>query len=411
MKNNFVDPIDHAPTVPRRLMLVFMLTTLLVPVSLINKLLFVFLLLWTLILIAQIRKPHFRLSLPAFSVITIFLYGFLISMLGNSDSALAAQFFLATLILLLIHFVDYYRINMDLAAELCGKVMIGATIFYSILVLNRDVSGFSEIFEWFNQISASSAGEREFIEGGVMTLALGTAPFLFVPWCIVTIRLIRFQRVIDLFWLLLYGLMIGLSGARGVMVVAIAFFIGASIWLAPSRIRFLIIIGIAILLLISIPFLLSETSIFSSEESSNFVKIGHFNSYVDDLSVSGVLFGDGLGSYYFSSGRDRWMAHTELTPIDMARYLGIPLALTFYALLIFPTSRFSCYRGDNVLFSFGFFLFLVLSMTNPTLVNSYGMLVIVWYWSKIRTPAIGHPTNLIRQTKINSTPIVIGAKA
>jgi hypothetical protein len=411
MKNNFVSPVEHAPVIPSRLMLAFMLTTLLVPVSLLNKLLFVFLMLWTLLLITKIRKPRLRLSLPAFSVILIFLYGFLISKLGSNDSVLATQFFLATFVLLLIHFVDYFQIDMDQAAELCGKAMIVATIFYSLLYFNLDLPGFSETFEWFNQISASSAGERDFIEGGVMTLALGTAPFFFIPWCIVTIRFIRFLRVVDLFWLILYGLVIGVSGARGVMVVAITFFIGASIWLTPSRIRFLIIIGITIFLLISIPFLLRETTIFSGEESSNFVKIGHFNSYLEGLSVSGVLFGDGLGSYYFSNGRDRWISHTELTPIDMARYLGIPLALAFYTLLIFPTSRFNFYRGDNVLFCFGFFLFLVLSMTNPTLVNSYGMLVVVWYWSKIRTSAISRSTSLIRQAGINRKPIMTGAKA
>jgi len=169
-------------------------------------------------------------------------------------------------------------------------------------------------------------------------------------------------------------------------VVALAFLVAASVLLTSFRTRVLIILTLVSIFAIGLPVLLATTTIFSSEEVSNAAKIGHFNSFLDALSVSGALFGNGLGSYYFSSGKGLFTAHTELTPIDLARYLGIPLAITFYGLLLLPVSRLSRYRGEQFLFSFGFLLFLVLSITNPTLLNSYGMVVVVWYWAKMSPP-------------------------
>lgn len=402
----------RAPILPRQLMIAFMLTTLIAPVTILNKLLFIFLMLWTLLLITQLRQNSLRLFLPVFGVIAIFMYGLLISVLGRSDSKLALQFFLATFVLMLIHFVDYFRIDMDKASELCGKAMIVFTVLYWALVFNQDVPYAPRAFEWMNEISSSASAEREFIEGGItMTLALGTVPFLFVPWCLTTIRLIRCTRPSDLLWFLLYGLAIGLSGARGLVLVALAFLIAALFWLTSLRTRIFMILAVVVIFMIVAPVILNETMIFNSQEVSNSVKIGHFNSFLDGLDISGALFGNGLGSYYFSSGRGDWVAHTELTPIDLARYVGIPLAIFVYGLMLLPTGHLASYRGDNYLFSFAFFLFLILSTTNPTLVNSYGMLVVVWYWTKIRRSDRTHLSNRIRQPLMNNVQTLSAEKA
>jgi hypothetical protein len=254
--------VERASTLPSKLLIAFMLTTVLAPVTILNKLLFIFLMLWTLLLVTQLRQSRLRLFLPAFGVVAIFFYGLLIGMLERSDSKLAVQFFLATFVLMLIHFVDHFRIDMDKASELCGKAMIAFTILYWTLVFNQDLPYATKVFEWMNEISSSSSSERKFIEGGVtMTLALGTVPFLFVPWCILTVRLIRYPRTADLLWLLFYGLAIALSGARGLVVVALAFLIAALFWLTSLRIRILMILIVAVIFVIVAPMLINETMI------------------------------------------------------------------------------------------------------------------------------------------------------
>lgn len=384
MKSDRIYATNQASIVPRRLLLGFMLTTLIAPVTILNKILFVILMVWTLNLIAKNRKPGIRLYIPAFTIVMIYFYGLLISMFGRSDGVLASQFFLATFVLVLIHFIENFRIDMDQAAESCGKVMLAVTFVYLLVTFNQDLPYAAAVFNWLNEINSSATSERDFLEGGLtLTLALGTVPFLFVPWCIVCVRLIHSRRIADFLWLMFYGLAIGLSGARGLVVVALMFLIAALFWLTSFRTRIIFFLILVAVLFIVVPLIFNETRIFSSEEISNATKIGHLNSFVDQLNIYNIFFGNGLGSYYFSSGKDDWLAHTELTPVDLARYVGIPLACVVYILMLFPFSTVACYKGQNFLFVFGFFLFLVLSITNPTLINSYGMLVVIWYWAKL----------------------------
>jgi hypothetical protein len=77
------------------------------------------------------------------------------------------------------------------------------------------------------------------------------------------------------------------------------------------------------------------------------------------------------------------MAHTEITPLDMARYFGVVLATLLYFTIVFPTLRLKRYGGRNRIWLIAFLLYLVLSATNPVMFNSYGMLVVLWYWSKL----------------------------
>jgi hypothetical protein len=74
----------------------------------------------------------------------------------------------------------------------------------------------------------------------------------------------------------------------------------------------------------------------------------------------------------------------------------------FFIILIFPI-RFnngkwlfiSPFNNDEVRPYFITFIFyLMMAMTNPMLFNSYGMIVVVWYWSNIYRLSIGK-ANLI----------------
>lgn len=397
MKSECTYATNQVSSLPRKLLLAFMLTTLIAPVSILNKILFVILMIWTLSFIMKSSKP--RLCISAFTIITIFFYGLLIGIFERSDGALALQFFMATFVLILIHFIDNFRIDMDQAAELCGKVMLAVTVVYLVVAFNQDLPYAATVFNWLNNINSSASSERDFFEGGLtLTLALGTAPFLFVPWCIVSVRLIRTGRITDFLWLLSYGLAIGLSGSRGLVVVALIFLIAALLWLTSLRMRVIVFLILVVVLLMAIPSLLNETKIFSGEEISNATKMGHLNSFVDQLNSYNFFIGNGLGSYYFSSGKDDWLAHTELTPVDLARYVGVPLAFVVYFLMLFPFARIACYRGQNFLFVFGFFLFLILSVTNPTLINSYGMLVVIWYWARLGRSFKNYPSESSRKS-------------
>ena len=135
---------------------------------------------------------------------------------------------------------------------------------------------------------------------------------------------------------------------------------------------------------------LGDSLLFSADEESNSVKIGHFLSYLDDLGPLNGLFGQGLASYYYSSGSSALKAFTELTPIDMCRYVGIPLTLLLYAVLFVPMRGAARYARRHGGHTVAMLLFTALSMSNPVMFNSYGLLVVLWYWSSLRSQARRH---------------------
>lgn len=373
-------------------MVAFMLTTLLAPVTFLNKLLFVALIAWTLLLLLRTRAPKPRLVLPVFGMIGVFLYGFLLALSLPNDHGLATQFFLATLILLLIHFVEFFKINMDYAAEFCGKIMVIVTAIYWLLYLNPDIPYTPHIVLWFEGLSASATSQRDYLgEELIQTLALSTVAFLFVPWSLLVMRIQRCFSWMSFLWLTLLGLTIVVSGRRGTAGIALLF-LAYAVFTRGSIITRVLLIGFFVIFLsVFLPWLVSNTAIFSSDDLSNAIKVGHFQSFVEQLGWADSIFGRGLGSFYFSKGHGALTPHTELTPVDLARYVGIPLAIVAYGLLLLPRLFRLPFHGERHLVMASFALYLINSITNPILINSYGMLVVLWYWAKYREIAYGEP--------------------
>lgn len=372
-------------SIPHRLMLGFMITTLLAPVTILNKLLFGCLLAWTLVLLLRVREPRPRLVMPAFLVVVIFLYGFLLSKITSADKDIALQLFLSSFILIIIHFVEYFEINMDHFVELCGRIMIGVTFLYWLCFLYPGWPFSVYFVDLLQEINQSATAERDYFGGDVyQTLALSTVSFLFIPWCLVMIRIAKEFRWSDLLWLFLYGATIVASGRRGTATIAILFSAYVLILRGSTLTRLIFFIFFVALAGLVMPEIIGNTLLLDAGEVSNQVKIGHFASFIDQLGWVNAFFGDGLGSSYYSTGSGAWKSFTELTPIDVARYVGIPLAVALFGLLLFPIIFRSPLKLGREAIFISFALYLVLSVTNPVLINSYGMLVVLWYWSKYR---------------------------
>lgn len=403
-------------SIPDWLLLAFMLTTLLAPITVLNKILFAVLLIWTFVLLIGVSSPRPKLVFSAFGIVGIFFYGYMLALPSSNDQDLAVQFFLASFILLLIHFIEFFNIDMDRMAELCGRIMLGITVLYLLLFFNLELPYARDIISWYNEISQSTTSERDYLgDGLILTLALSTAPFLYVPWCLVLMRIKRRFSWRDMMWLLFYGLAIGLSGARGIAVVALLFLFYIGLTKSAIVTRMFLVVLVTILLIILTPIILSSTQLFSSDEISNATKIGHFQSFLDQLSWINSIFGSGLGSSYYSAGKGGLTPHTELTPIDLARYLGIPLAIVVFTLMLLPRLFFRPLQGQRQRYLVAFSLYLLLSVTNPVLINSFGMLVVIWYWTKYREftyggsvrrssrPVVGISSRFPLQSKVEPT--------
>jgi hypothetical protein len=77
------------------------------------------------------------------------------------------------------------------------------------------------------------------------------------------------------------------------------------------------------------------------------------------------------------------LPHTEVTALDLARYVGVPLATVVFLALIVPAFKGVRIIGPAGIHIVYFFIYLFLAQTNPVLINSCGFLVVVWYWSHV----------------------------
>jgi len=134
----------------------------------------------------------------------------------------------------------------------------------------------------------------------------------------------------------------------------------------------------------------TEVTVFSLNEKSNSVKVGHLISFIEQANAQQLLIGDGLASLYYSIGFGKITAQTEVFLLDAIRYFGLIGTFFFFCLLLVPlkfnnhmkitiTTR---YKEMPIVYLI-FLLYLLMGFTNPILLNSYGVIVVLWFWSRV----------------------------
>lgn len=362
------------------LVFLYVIFTLLFPTFIVNKLVFIII---VMILFSSINS-HRLLSLSPIYVVLIFSYGLFISFFNLVEKNLSYQFFLSTLSLLIIYPITKHKIDFDKIIKISGLFLALYSLISFVIVVLFVNSPISEMYyTFFREYSAGSNGLREFTEEGLLSFHTGTAPFLFLSLVLYFESFISKRNFFTFIVILLHIYIIFIGGSRGTFFSALLAIVFVILFKASNKVKIgFLTIGIP-LVLYFISFLLQNTEIFSSEEGSNNVKLGHFESFLDSTNFFNLLIGNGLGAIYYTKGSGVYKAHTEITPVDMIRYLGIVMAFLLYWVIIFPTKRIKSYFGNNLLYMIIFLIYVLNSMTNPTMFNSYGLLVVIWYWYKI----------------------------
>jgi len=145
------------------------------------------------------------------------------------------------------------------------------------------------------------------------------------------------------------------------------------------------IISLLFLCILIVPPFLKKT-IFTKTEESNAIKINHLNSYITHFKQNPryLIIGQGFGTYFYSKGVKELTQQTELTYLEIIRMMGIPIALMFLFLLIWPVfSLINSFDVKNFGLIFSYLLYLFEIGTNPLLFGSTGMLVFVLILSKL----------------------------
>jgi hypothetical protein len=362
------------------LFFLFFISTLLFPATVFNKFMFLI-----IIGFVFINYKLYRLETFApFIVFIIFLYGFIFSFFNVVDKDLSLQFFLSVLVLFLIYPICKYKIDIDRIAKISGLIMAFYTgLSFLIVVVFMELPFSSTYYTFFSNYSAGSNGLREFAEEGTLSFHIGTVPFMYLSFVLYVMAFVEKKTIGSFFAIIIIFTTIFISASRG-LILSCLLGVGYIIFFKSKFSSKIVFLTISIpLVIISLSYLLTNTTVFDSDEGSNSVKIGHVESFFENIDFFNFFLGKGLGSYYYSKGSQGMKAHTEITPLDMIRYFGFILAPLLYFFVIFPTKKIKSYLGRNSLYLVLFMIYVVNSFTNPTMFNSYGLLIVLWYWYKI----------------------------
>lgn len=197
------------------------------------------------------------------------------------------------------------------------------------------------------------------------------------------------------FWIALGAVIVSaaflVSGSRSPILLPFALFgIAAYQKLSGTRwLKYYLYPVIAILGILFLGFILVLAA--EKGEESNAVKYGHLYSYAQLFfeHPEYLLFGQGVGTSFYSEGFHSMCVVTEWSYLELLRHYGLYAVLVLW-LYFYPLFALWQHRRDDLslglLFAYSAYLFI--AGTNPLLISSTGLLVVLMiysYLSRIRT--------------------------
>lgn len=359
------------------LVFLYGLTTVLLPVFVLNKLVFVPL--FFLSMCALISRP-IKIFAPIL-VFMIFLYGFLVVQFNGADSELARQLLLASTSLFLIYVICAFDVDMGFTVRVIGALFASVMCVFSFSVMLAPGSAFSTFLLGFyitNELGFY--GVRDFGGLDMFMLHHRSTPFLLVPLSMFFLDFLKSRKILPFSLVVVIVVAIICSASRGLIVMAVVALFVLFFYQKRWDVRLILLLVAIPLLAFVLEYLVVQTSFFNPGEQSNSTKIGHVLSFLEVADWKMLVFGNGLGSYFYTQGYGRLVSQTEITLLDSIRYVGVPLTTVLFVSFLFPRSKYisSKSMSSNRLIMF---MYLLVSLSNPVLFNSFGFFVILWYWS------------------------------
>lgn len=395
------------------LLTIYILLSMLIPLAGYNKILFVALLLiygaYILFWKKEKKFEFLKITLAPVFIILIFVYGFIRGAMNNAVMELAQQFLLVTGLFVLIYPINEFDVDMNAILKIVAKVYILCFALYVVYAMNvmefsvpafvnniahsLDTRLLRTIGDTLHELGSGLMTRRAFFgeKGSGMQIYLGSTPFMLVLTDILFIDFLRNRKWWNLAFVVLALMLTFTTGSRTLMLLVPAS-LCILIWLALDRKKQMIVAGVlGIAGIAAVIYLFNFSTFFSMEERSNFVKVGHMISYFKQLEMKNALLGEGLATIYYSAGTGYELAHTEITIMDHFRYFGIPLGTMIWVMMLIPKiSRKSLDWRNWKIWQMKeeavvLLLYFIFAQTNPVLFNSYGLVVVLWYWNILFT--------------------------
>lgn len=357
--------------------LLYCLVTVLVPVFILNKI--IFLPLFAVSVYLLLSRPV--ITFAPFVVMLIFAYGFVVGVFSGADIDLARQMLLGGGALFLIYVINEFQVDMERAVKATGAIFAATMCVFSFFLMVVPGSFIGDaLLDYYNANELGYYGIRNFGNLQMFMLHHRSSPFLLVPLSLFFLDFLKVKKALSLIFVMVILAAIVCSASRALMAMAV---VSLSVLYFSHKswsMRLTIMVVAVPIAAFALSYLIGETSIFSSDEQSNSIKIGHLISFFEVVDWKMLLVGNGLGAYFYTEGYGSIVSQTEITWMDSIRFVGLPLSIVLLVVLFFPARKVA---SDSVASSSRLimFLYVVMSMSNPVLFNSFGFLVILWYWS------------------------------
>lgn len=236
-------------------------------------------------------------------------------------------------------------------------------------------------------------GERRYLGYRFYGIAYVSAYCLLLPFAIYIYKFLfekqkKNQRLIIC---VLLGVALFLTGTRANMGAMLCL-VGIMVVLRMNRTS----IGQLVALLSTVIIFIAGTFVLflllaETGEGSIKVKYDHLDSYLRLFMEYPqiLIFGQGLGAMFYSSGFGIMTPITEWTFMEIFRTFGIPLGLCVIGIFVYPLFVIYQKRRQLNLWKpvfFGYFFFLIVGGTNPHLFYPPGILVLLTMYSFISNP-------------------------
>lgn len=293
-------------------------------------------------------------------------------------------FFFLLLLIIVIEKIELTRIfnNSSLI------IVLITSISYSILVYNPNTFGL--LYDYFVvDKNVAVYAIRKFGDYTLLQMFYKTSPLLIFPLSYFLYKLLiqqnRKHLVFNIITLIAIGITLFLSGTRANILSLALIILYYILFYAYKKSKpIFLIVGLVYLLFVFYSASVLGGILLSKSETSNMVKFGHVISYIEHFSnyVGVLFFGQGLGGTFYSSGIHSIVSVTELTYFEIIRIWGLPITIIFGGILLLPI--YNELKNERITHIFiAYIAYLLVAGTNPLLLSSTGMLVLVYVFSEI----------------------------
>lgn len=313
------------------------LSNVFVPVFLLNKLIFAALFMVFIGFLVFRSTVMFALLM----VQAVFIYGLISFFLSGTDHVSGRQIVFGSVALFLICFINNFKFDMSRALKVTGGISVLVMCGKSFLLIALPSLPIGRILsEYLNSNELGFCGVRDFCGLHMFMLHYRSTPFLLVALSLFFIDFLSDKKISVFFFVIVIVIVISVaivcSAFRALMVMALVSL--SVLYFARKNwsMRLLNILIVVPLFAFSIYILAYETSMFSSSEQFNSIKIVHLISFFGVIEWDVLLFGKALGVYFYTEGYRTIVSQAEIAWMDSVRFLGLALSVLLFLVLLFP---------------------------------------------------------------------------